>query len=385
MPIEDQFGQATQQHSIQKNVHLIIQKGSIKFYAAIKNFVRFSVYKNAFGLHKGRACRVLEVKTLDAKILAICDKLNYARRLMEALCEKNFGFQIHVFSNVLELEHFLMQTQIELLLISGRYMSEKICRFNIGKILLLSDGEVFEEFSDYETIYKYQSSEHILKEILCHYAEYAKPVAGMYNREKEFEVYGVYSPVGRCGKSALAEALAGKHGKTKKTLLLDLQSFSAVEEQRAEKELWDLADIIYFLRQGKKTFLYKLGSIVQSKGVFDYVLPMKSPADLRSVTVAEWSELLEKLATESDYHVAVIDFGYDVCGLFQLLEQCTKVYMPVLMDFDSKRKTENFKWILCDENFEKVIHSIQEIELPGNFDTSKAGLFMKEWVERFVK
>lgn len=322
---------------------------------------------------------------MDAKILAICDTLNYARRLMEALSEKNFGFQIHVFSNVLELEHFLAQTQIEILLISGRYMSEKIASFNIGKILLLSDGEFFEEFSDYETIYKYQSSEHILKEVLCHYAEYAKPVAGMYNGKDDFEVYGVYSPIGRCGKSALAEALAGKYGKTKKTLLLDLQSFSALKEQLGEEELWDLADIIYFLRQGKKTFLYKLGSIVQSKGVFDYVLPMKSPADLRSVTVAEWTELLEKLAVESDYHVVIIDFGYDVCGLFQLLEQCTKVYMPVVMDYESKRKIDNFEWILCDENFEKVIHNIQKIELPENFDTSKEKAFVKEWVERFVK
>lgn len=324
---------------------------------------------------------------MEVKVLAICDaEKQYAIRLMEAFCEKkNFGFQVHVFSNVTELEQFLAQVQIEILLISGSYMSEKVSCFNIGKIILLSDGEVFEEFSDYESIYKYQSADHILKEILCHYAEYARPVAGMFYGKKEFEVHGVYSPVGRCGKSALAEALAGKFGKNKKTLLLDLQSFSAIQEQLGEGELWDLADMIYFLRQGKKTFLYKLGSIVRSKGTFDYILPMKTPADLRSVTLAEWTELLEKLASDSDYHVIVIDFGSDVCGLFGLLSQCTKIYTPMLVDTESKRKMENFEWILRDENFEKVIESIQKVYLPGGFDNRNAKAFMDEWVERSVK
>ncbi|MBQ8857849.1 MAG: hypothetical protein IJ024_06855 [Lachnospiraceae bacterium] len=323
---------------------------------------------------------------MDVKIFAICDaEKQYARKLMEAFCEKkNFGFQIHAFSQVEELKAFAEQTQIEVLLISGKVMSETISRMNIGKIILLSDGEIYEAFSDYESIYKYQSAEHIMKEVLCYYAEYAKPVTGMHYGKQEFEVYGVYSPVGRCGKSALAESLAGSFGKSKKTLLLDLQSFSALKEQLSDEELWDLADIIYFLRQGKKTFLYKLNSIVRSRETFDYILPMKTPADIRSVTLAEWTELLEKLALDSDYRVVIIDFGNDVCGLFQLLSQCTKVYIPVLSDAISKGKVENFEWNLKEEHFEKVLESSQKIYLPGGFDRMNARTFMEDWVKKAV-
>lgn len=323
---------------------------------------------------------------MNIKVLAICDaEKQYAVKLMEAFCEKkNLGFQVHVFSDVVELEQFAARNQMEILLITGRLMSENLHRFNIGKIILLSDGDIYEEFSDYESIYKYQSAEHILKEILCYYAEYAKPVTGMYYGKKEFEVHGVYSPIGRCGKSALARALAGGFGKSKKTLLLDLQSFSACPEQLGEEELWDLADIIYFLRQGKKTFLYKLGSIVRSHGTYDYILPMKAPADLRSVTLAEWTELLEKLATDSDYQVIVLDFGNDVCGLFQLLSQCTRIYTPVLSDSDSKRKVRNFEWILKDENFEKVITSMQKVVIPLGTEKMSVNTFMEEWAERML-
>ena len=323
---------------------------------------------------------------MDVKVLAICDtEKQYAIKLMEAFCEKkNLGFQVHAFSNVAELEQFVKRSPLEILLIPGKLMSEKFQRLNIGKIILLSDGEVYEEFSDYESIYKYQSAEHILKEILCYYAEYAKPVTGINYRKKEFEVYGVYSPIGRCGKSALARALAGIFGRKRKTLLLDLQSFSAYPEQLGEEELWDLADMIYFLRQGKKTFLYKLGSIVQSEKNFDYILPMKAPADLRSVTLAEWTELLEKLSADSDYQVIVLDFGNEVCGLFGLLSQCTKVYTPMLSDSDSKRKMWNFEKILKVENFEKVLESICKISIPAGVETTTVKAFMEEWAERNV-
>ena len=323
---------------------------------------------------------------MDVKVLAVCDaEKQYAMKLMEAFCEKrNLGFQIHVFSDVEELKQFAQHTQLEILLITGKLMSENLQRFNIGKIILLSDGEIYEEFSDYESIYKYQSAERILKEILCYYAEYARPATGMYYGKKEFEVHGVYSPIGRCGKSALARALAGRFGKRRKTLLLDLQSFSACLEQLGEEELWDLADIIYFLRQGKKTFLYKLGSIVRSQGSYDYILPMKTPADLRSVTLAEWTELLEKLATDSDYQVIVLDFGSEVCGLFGLLDQCTKIYTPVLLDENSKRKIQNFEKILKDENFEKVLESMEKICLSAGAVSMNVSKFMEEWAERNV-
>lgn len=323
---------------------------------------------------------------METKVLAICDtEKQYALKLMEAFSEKkNFGFQVHAFSKVNDLEHFAARTRIEILLIPGKCMSETLSRLDIGKVILLSDGELCEKFSDYESIYKYQSAEHIMKEVLCYYAEYAKPVAGMYYGKKEFEIYGVYSPIGRCGKTALAEGLAAAFGKKKKTLLLDLQSYNARKEQLGGEQLWDLADIIYFLRQGKQTFLYKLGSIVRNRDVYDYILPMKTPADLRSVTVAEWLELLEKLASDSDYHVVVLDFGQDVSGLFQLLGNCSQIYMPILSDQDSVRKLENFEWILKDEDFENVINDIHKIYLPENFDKLNAKAFMREWVERSV-
>ena len=78
---------------------------------------------------------------------------------MEAFCsKKQLDFQMHVFSSVEDLEQFVRKKRIEILLISGSLMSKKIIPYEIEKIILLSDGSYYEEFSVYESIYKYQSS-----------------------------------------------------------------------------------------------------------------------------------------------------------------------------------------------------------------------------------
>jgi hypothetical protein len=304
---------------------------------------------------------------------------------MKVFCEKrSHGFQVHVFSNVAELVSFTHRNQLEILLIAGSLMSEEIQHMNIGKIILLTDGEVYEAFSDYENIYKYQSAEKILKELLCCYAEYARPTTGMHFGKKEFEIHGVYSPIGRCGKSTLARILAEKIGQKKRTLLLDLQSYSACLEQLGDEEFWDLADMIYFLRQGKKPFLYKLGSIVQSRETYDYIYPMKKPTDIRSVTLTEWMELMDKFATESDYQVLVLDFGNDIQGMSEMLKRCDRIYTPVLSDEDSRRKIRNFEMILKDENSEKVLQYMEKINLPAGVLQMNWKPFLEEWAERNV-
>ena len=98
---------------------------------------------------------------MEGKVLAICDtEKQYVVRLMQKFCErKDNGFLIYAFSNIDDLANFAERTEIEILLINGRSMSERISRFPIGKIILLSDGEVYEEFSDYE-IFKKDSAYH---------------------------------------------------------------------------------------------------------------------------------------------------------------------------------------------------------------------------------
>lgn len=295
-----------------------------------------------------------------------------------------FPFRIHAFSTADELNAFAQKTPVEVLLIADRLKDAVADGVKAGKIILLADGRESEAVEGYESVCKYQPAEQMMKEILSYYAEYAEAAEELY-RHKEFFVYGVYSPDGGSSRTVLAETLAGFWAERKKTLLLNLESYAASPPQRRGEEVWDLTDLIYFLRQGKKTFSYKLGSMVRTRSGFDEILPMKFPEDLAGVSAEEWAELFDKLSAESDYKAVVVDFGEDVNGLYELLAQCTEVYMPVLPDRISTEKAENFEWILREKNFERLSENIHKIPLPEGCGNGRLQSFMSEYVKRYVR
>ena len=62
-----------------------------------------------------------------------------------------------------------------------------------------------------------------------------------------------------------------------------------------------------------------------------------------------------------------------------------KVYVPVFLDEDSKRKMRNFEMVLKNENYERVFDNIEKIVLPDGVTYTRLKVFMEEWVERTMK
>lgn len=320
---------------------------------------------------------------MNAKILAICDsEINYARRLMEAFAEMQPAiFQIYVFSGIESLELFLKDHKVEILLISDCFPWERLKKYPIRKILKLTEQEFSAKSGEKDRIFKYQPGSKIHKQLLHYYADAPGTESEGFHHEHAMELIGIYSPLGRCGKTGFAVSAAKRIACTRKTLLLNLESYSAFGGEEMQEGCWDLSDLIYFLRQGKKTFLYKLGSMIQSMEELDYIVPMKFPGDLRSVDTSEWKELFQLLREQSFYQVVVIDFGHEINGIEMLLDECFHIYMPVLQDFVSQRKMENFERILQEKNFERILDKTEKIMIPEG----KEGIEILEYLDQWGK
>ena len=92
-------------------------------------------------------------------IFAICDpEAAYA------------AFEIHAFTNVKSLCEFAAGHEVSLLLISTRAMCREVRELPIEKIVILSEGEILEELSEYSCIYKYQASDSLVAEVMEDYA-----------------------------------------------------------------------------------------------------------------------------------------------------------------------------------------------------------------------
>ena len=148
---------------------------------------------------------------MKKQIFAVCDlEAEYARNFMDYLNQKkNIPFEIQAFTNVSSFVAYAKENPVELLLISAEAMCREVGELDIGKIVILTEGSKPEELDKYADVYKYQASSDIVREVMaCYGAEKAVLPAQMPALKKTTELFGIYSPLGFCGQTSFALALA---------------------------------------------------------------------------------------------------------------------------------------------------------------------------------
>ena len=302
---------------------------------------------------------------MKKRIFAVCDlEAAYAYNLMEYIYEKESGtFEVQAFTSVRNLAAFAGEQEIELLLISSSAMCDEVRKLPVKRIIILSEGEMLKELSEYPFVYKYQASDSLVSEVMNYYAEApsAEPVPLL---KKQVELIGIYSPVKRTLRTSFALTLGQLLAKERHVLYINLESYAGFSSLLGREYKADITDLIYFTREGSSQLIYRLGSIVQNLYGLDYVPPALCPEDLRSVAAEEWMEMLEYLETYSAYDRIILDLDEQVNGLYDLLRQCSRIYMPVREDGMALAKLEQFETALKIREYEDVLGKIRKLKLP---------------------
>ena len=230
---------------------------------------------------------------------------------MEYLNRKNnLPFEVQAFTSVQSLIAYAKETHVELLLISADAMCDEVRELDISKTVILTEGTRPEELDTYAEVYKYQSSAEIVREVMACYGE-EKTVFPMQNPalKRKTELFGVYSPLGRCLKTSFAWTLGQILSEERSVLLISLEEYSGLEELMQKKFSCTLSDLLYYVRQKNPGVILKLNSMVQSVGQLDFVPPVQSPEDIRGTSWKDWEYLLQELILHGTYEVVVIDMG----------------------------------------------------------------------------
>jgi len=293
--------------------------------------------------------------------IVICDRepaytlrfSEYANRRKDAL------FLVHGFGSFEELELYLGIHSVDILLLAESYADCLPKNVRVGLIVLLGEKDYLKEGILYPVILKLQPAREILRQALDLYVQSSAPELGLPLKNGKMKRIGVYSPVGRTGKTAFALALGQRLAGQKKTLYLNLEEYSGFETLYPYGDGWTLSELMYFLKQGKHAFACKLESMIQQIGELDYIPPLKSPVELRHISLENWECLLETLEKESRYELVILDLGGAVSGLYELLGSCDGVYTPVGQDLTARAKLTQYENTLqlleLEEILEKTI------------------------------
>lgn len=304
---------------------------------------------------------------MKKNIFAVCDlEADYARNFMDYLNRKNnIPFEIQAFTTVEGLLACAKSVHIELLLISGKAMCREIRDLDIGKIVILSEGVYPPELDRYPSVYKYQSSADVIREVMACYGEERAVIPIQFPvLKKTTEVLGVYSPLGRCLKTSFALTLAQILARDRAVLYLNLEEYAGFEELMGKEFPHNLSDLLYYVRQKNQNLIYRMNGMIQTVNNLDFVPPVKNPADIHTASWEDWDYLLNEIVLHSSYQTVVLDIGGGVDSVFQLLDRCRQIYMPVLNDTLSACKLAQFENLLQEWDFSQVLTKTEKVRLP---------------------
>ncbi|MDD2957343.1 MAG: hypothetical protein PHE06_03080 [Lachnospiraceae bacterium] len=303
---------------------------------------------------------------MKKSIFAVCDlEASYACNLTEYMNERrSTPFEVQAFTNLESLKKFAAENPIEILLISTNAMCDEIKALDIQRTIILSEGEPLDNLEEELAVYKYQSSDQIIAEVMNFYARSQPEVQPISIELTKTELIGVYSPAYQAEKTLFALTLGEILGERKQVLYLNLEDYSGFETIFSREYRSDVSDLIYFARQKEGNLIYKLNGMIQTFHNLDYIPPAFSPADLKSVRYEEWMLLLEEIAAYGEYEVIILDLGSLVDELFQLMAQCGRIYVPILEDDISRARQLQFEKNLKAMECQEVLDKMRKLHLP---------------------
>lgn len=287
----------------------------------------------------------------------------YAERFAEVVNQKDkLPFEVVAFTSMDRLKKFAAETPVEILLISSRVSREEADLVGAGRCMVLTDGETVDTESEYPGIYKYQSSDSIVREVMACYCEKAEAFPEHVGKCPA-RLVGVYSPVSRCLKTSFAITMGKLLSKDLRTLYLNLEEFSGLSVLTHTTYRTDLSDLLYFYCSGTYHLL-RLNAVVHSMDGLDYIPPVRYPEDLEQAGADKLAGLLKAIAAESNYECILVDMGSCRRAAAEIMELCQIVYMPIKEDSVSIAKLEEFDHYLERSGKEGLKEKIRRLKLP---------------------
>ena len=293
----------------------------------------------------------------------------YINQLSEA------AFSVAAFTNLESMIQYVNEVDVCAILLPEKLLCAEIIALNI-EIYLLEDNIRAENMYDFQTIGKYQAGDCIIREVSTYYSEKKDISKFSAIRNKDMLIYGVYSPINRCGSTTFAITMAQQIGVKRRVLYINLEEFSGLKDVFLSEYISDLSDLMYFYLQNSENMEFKFKASIYSYHNMDYIPPMSYSVDIRNINIDVWCRFIKDIAKWSNYEVIVLDIGNMVSDVVKLFSICNRVFMPYISDKLSNYKMKEFKdfignQIEIGENLIKEVRNDEYLkDSSENFDLS---------------
>lgn len=238
-----------------------------------------------------------------------------------------------------KISEFVKKTKIDVLLTDRKSVNDVENEKNVGKIIVLSEGNYVMENEKYSVIFKYQSVEEIIKEVLSDIADDDKVnINNTFVIKNNTELIGVYSASGGNIVLDYGVELALQMGKMRKTLLVCLEQLNGLdgaswpENENKKKScvsndempyVRGMSEVIYYLKKSGNKLALKLQSIICRKGEVDCIYPVEDYRDLQFLDKEGIGEFIKVVSEQMEYEAVIFIIGYLSEALWNLCKGVT--------------------------------------------------------------
>lgn len=299
---------------------------------------------------------------MEKLIFALYDLQGYMKALSEYFSAKRFLLECHIFTKQDSLADYMKEHFVDVLLIGQEVEAEGLPYLgNARNIIVLSEGNTVSEQSDYPVIFKYQSAEHILREIFqMTGTEERMPGEEGGQKESQTMFIGLYRPYGSL--PPMEDFFAAKEGQEKKILWMDLELLSGVSDsgmQEKNANARGMSELIFFLKQKNQKLAWKLQPLIRQRNGMGYIYPVQDYRDLYSLKREDIDLLFSVLAKETGYEQIIFDLGYLNDTSLYLLYRCDRIYMPRAQTEWEENQRHSLEQLLEREGLGEMIRSIR--------------------------
>ena len=291
--------------------------------------------------------------------IGICSSdTDYSVGLMDYInADKSLGINAVMFSSMNALREYLEIEDMDLVL------TDDISECSVSQKELSYCGVRVTELTDYQMvgsrdstlvgetyIYKYQPVSVICKLIK------KDLLTGTDSSRRVVECLGVYSPLGRCGKTRLAKTLAGYD---------EVRGGLYIEMEDCSQNMSGLySNILYLLKSRSPELEESVNAeIITDSGIGNLYLS-GTYVDTRDVTKEDMKMLLDTILKTGRFTSIVCDIGGAAFNDLSILDVFDHIYMPVLDDPISTNKLEIFMKYMKDTGNAHILRKINTVHVP---------------------
>ena len=300
-------------------------------------------------------------------VLAICDAdERYVRKLAEYLSlQDQFPMEVKAFTDPHSLADYALRAPPHMLLAGEAVDTALLSEFETVRVCRISDEK--ESAAREDAIYRYQSKDRLMEAILERYGfqgESSPDESLLAPLEGETAVWGVGSPLGRCGKTFFAVALGEILAEKGRALYIGLEDYHALSVLGTEDWNLDLSDLIYQYRLDREKTLSRFERCIRRFTRLEYIPPSFSPEDLRDVKAEEWVDFIRLIMETGMYRNIILDLGSREGSVPQLAAICCHLYVPTLADPVSSAKLDHFRQRLQLPPLKELEDKISYVKVP---------------------